>query len=250
MIRIGSVPYLNALPLTVRLAIPFETHPPAVLAQKMLARELEIAMLPTAALFASPYRVVPGIAIGCDGPVASVKLLLRTNVTAARRVGLDANSRTSNELAGIVLRERYGIHPNFVTGSSLARFHEDTSLDAQVLIGDDALFNDEPHIDLGNEWKLLTGLPFVFAVWAMQDDVSDAYADILRTAKVAGMKEIGAIAEIRGESRKDLLMQYFTVHMRYDLDERAIDGIKTFARYSGKDFTMDRIGHQNDDCSS
>lgn len=231
MIRIGSVPYLNALPLTHCLRLPLQTDTPAVLADKMARNELDISMLPVAALFGTDYLVAADAAIGCDGAVASVKLLLRRDIRDIRRVGCDASSRTSNELARIILREK-GISPEYVPGCSLARFISDASLDAQILIGDAALFDTSPHLDLGLAWKALTGLPFVFAVWAIRTESFIAYADELRQAKIDGVEKFRAIADAHEQS--DAVYRYFTKNMRYDLDANAVQGLSLFAEHLGK----------------
>ncbi|MBI4979074.1 MAG: menaquinone biosynthesis protein [Spirochaetes bacterium] len=235
--HIGIVPYLNVLPLVHDLPYAYTSHHPSDLAAKMHSGELDLSILPIAAVIENPgdYRIVPDTAIGCNGPVASVKILTRGD-KRIKRLGLDRNSRTSNALAGVILRERYGIVPDTIPDSSLARFTDDASLDAQVLIGDDALFDDGPHLDLGAEWHALTGLPFVFAVWAVRADFTPP-ADLtarLTQAKRSGLATIESIIAAQRFADKGRMRRYFTDNMSYNLGERETAAMERFASYLGK----------------
>jgi chorismate dehydratase len=100
-------------------------------------------------------------------------MVSRVPVPEVRRVALDTNSRTSATLIRILLRERWGLTPEYV--------HERpdpermlAEADAALIIGDPALRVDRERYlitDLAAEWKTLTGLPFVFAVWAVRPEV-------------------------------------------------------------------------------
>jgi chorismate dehydratase len=105
--------------------------------------------------------------------VRSVLLVSRVPIPEVRRVALDTNSRTSATLIRVLLRERWGISPEYL--------HERpdpermlAEADAALVIGDPALKVDRERYlitDLAAEWKTLTGLPFVFAVWAVRPEV-------------------------------------------------------------------------------
>jgi chorismate dehydratase len=105
--------------------------------------------------------------------VRSVLLVSRVPISEVRRVALDTNSRTSATLIRILLRERWGLSPEYL--------HERpdpermlAEADAALVIGDPALRVDRERYlitDLAAEWKELTGLPFVFAVWAVRPEV-------------------------------------------------------------------------------
>src|SRR5690348_5263249 len=115
-------------------------------------------------------RIVPGVCIGSEGPVASVALFARKPVRDLRRIALDTSSRTSAALVRILCARRFDVAPAFVShapdlGAMLAQ------ADAALLIGDPALFVypaafGAEKIDLGAAWSDMTGLPFVWAFWA------------------------------------------------------------------------------------
>ena len=88
-----------------------------------------------------PYRIVPGLGIVSDGPVASVALFTRVPVEQIRTIAADTSSRTSAGLLRVLCRERSGIEPEFVPMPP-----EPTAMlercDAALLIGDPALFLD------------------------------------------------------------------------------------------------------------
>src|SRR5206468_2174572 len=91
-----------------------------------------------------------------------------------RRLALDEGSRTSAALTQILLRKRYGLKPA-IHPLSLHEAAEDTDADAVLLIGDRAMRACLPGFryayDLGQEWFEWTGMPFIFAFWAVREGV-------------------------------------------------------------------------------
>src|SRR5262249_28123003 len=144
------------------------------------------------------YRVVPNIAIASDGPVLSVTLFSRSPWVQIRRVALDAGSRTSAALTQILLRQRHGVHPEWVQ-LPLDAAAEDVDADAVLLIGDRAMRACLPGFtyafDLGQEWHDWVGLPFVYAFWAVRPRVDlGPVAAALHEAKRRGKHDAGKIA--------------------------------------------------------
>jgi chorismate dehydratase len=204
-IRIGAVNYLNTKPLICDLDIlapdsELILDVPSRLADLLAAGELDVALIPAIEYFrAGCYSLVPGIAIATRGPVLSVTLFSRTPWEQIRRVALDAGSRTSAALTQILLRKRYGVHPEIMP-LPLDRGAEDVDADAVLLIGDRAMRACLPGFahayDLGQEWYDWTGLPFVYAVWAVRPGVDLAGVDAaLIEAKHRGVSRAGLIAQ-------------------------------------------------------
>ena len=118
-LRLGVASYLNAVPLVHGL----EADPrfslvrdvPSRIAERLHAGEIDLGMLPSVEYAAGDYAIVPGIAIASRGPVRSVNLFHRRRLDGVRRVALDASSRTSVALAKILLRERLGHDPEYVS---------------------------------------------------------------------------------------------------------------------------------------
>ncbi|MDO4584330.1 MAG: menaquinone biosynthesis protein [Planctomycetia bacterium] len=206
--RLGSVPYLNAAPLTWRLEeiaaenqVTFlrENAIPSLLAKKLVAGEYDVALIPVAeALRHSELVQVSDVCIASEGAVGSVKLLSRQPLGQIQTIALDEASRSSAAMTLIYLHERIKNFPQAVPlkwsellpeasenidfsdshflralGESLAA----REIDAILLIGDVAL--KIPHqvpsfpyqIDMGQAWTQWIGLPFVYASWFTRRDV-------------------------------------------------------------------------------
>ncbi|HXX92075.1 MAG TPA: menaquinone biosynthesis protein, partial [Planctomycetota bacterium] len=206
--RIGCVPYLNAKPLIEGLPGVI-LRPPAELARLLAARKLDAALVPVAAVLEEDWEVVPGIAIASPGRTDSVRLYHAVEVPRVTRVALDRNSRTSNLLARIILERRYGLRPGYVLRDPV-RGLTFKGFDAAVTIGDTSFLpRGRPYLDLGSEWKALTGKPFVYAVWAHRKGHPRAreIARLLRQAKRRGVRSIGGIAS-RESGRLGLTERY------------------------------------------
>ena len=91
--RIGSVPYLNAVPLTCGLEGRCSFLPPSALAVELRSGRLEAALLSvTEALFAPGYPIVDGVAIASDGPVFSV-FLAQSAAPSPKQTYLDRHDK-------------------------------------------------------------------------------------------------------------------------------------------------------------
>jgi chorismate dehydratase len=172
---------------------------PSRLADLLRVGDLDVALIPVIEYFrAGTYTLVPDVAIVSRGPVLSVTLFSKVPHAEIRRVALDAGSRTSAALTQILLRKRYGLHPK-VLPLMLDQAAEDIDADAVLLIGDRAMRACLPGFahafDLGQEWFDWTGLPFVYAVWAVREGVElGSVEDALHEAKRRGIAQSGRIA--------------------------------------------------------
>jgi chorismate dehydratase len=108
--------------------------------------------------------------------------------------------------------------------------------DAALIIGDSALFTAESfgrsYLDLAEEWHDMTGLPFVFAVWAGRSDAIDLDdTQFIISSKVLGQDNIDSICrEAAAEYKADfgLVKSYLTDNIQFDLGEEEIAGMKYF----------------------
>lgn len=249
MIRIGAVGFLNARPLYEGLAadpgIALRADVPSVCARLLHAGEVDLGLVPAIELLRGPatYDIVPGLAIGCDGPVNSVALFTRRPLARVRRVALDVSSRSSVGLLQVLCRHHFGIAPAFVDAPPDLPSMLETA-DAALLIGDPALRADAAatgatKMDLGAAWKAWTGLPFVFAVWAVRPGVlTPALTDRLHAARRAGQAAVArlAAAEAAGDPHEAArLERYLRENIRYDLDEGAVRGLSRYLGYAMQD---------------
>jgi chorismate dehydratase len=203
-VRVGAVNYLNTKPLIYDLeqiapGVDLLLDVPSRLADLLAEGRLDVALIPVIEYFrAGSYTVVPDIAIASRGPVLSVTLFSRVPWAGIRRVALDEGSRTSAALAQVLLRQHHGVRPEVVP-LPLDRGAEDADADAVLLIGDRAMRACLPGFahafDLGQEWHDWTGLPFVYAVWAVREgaDLGPVEA-ALHEAKRRGLARVGQIA--------------------------------------------------------
>ncbi len=241
--KIGAVPYLNGKPLVHGLdrepRVELVTDVPSRLAQMLRDKEIAAGLLSVFACFRNPrLHMVPGICIGCDGPADSVRIFLGKPIEQVRTVALDTSSLSSVNLARIILRERYEIMPEFIDMRPDLEEMLDRC-DAAVTIGDITMTAPQdrwPMLDLGEEWKLLTGLPFVFAVWAVNPDMaSPELTDILMRAKQFGMESLDKISA--SESRRldlsyETCYRYLSEVMDYDMSERHYQALELFREKS------------------
>src|SRR5437016_4405236 len=203
-VRIGAVNYLNSKPLIYELPLlapeaELILDVPSRLADGLRAGSLDVALIPVIEYFrAGSYSMLPHIAIASHGPVLSVTLFSRVPWQEIHSVALDEGSRTSAVLAQLLLRERYAVHAA-LEPLPLNRRAEEVAADAVLLIGDRAMRACLPGFahayDLGQEWFSWTGLPFVYAVWAVREGVElGTVAEALHEAKRRGCKRSGIIA--------------------------------------------------------
>lgn len=248
-LRVGAVSFVNAKPL-VRYLDPVAPPPtdiilevPSRLTEMMQDNVLDAALLPSIEYFrAGRYRIVPGISICADGAVESVRIFSKTPIEDIRLLAMDESSRTSVALAKIVLKRKLGALPEIAICSPDADF-EALQTDAILLIGDPAMAfcpdNTTAVLDLGEEWKKLTGLPFVYAMWVVREGIgAELLQSKLLRARERGLAQLPQIAlEASGETGlpSDLCLKYLKNTMRYELGRREIEALKLFQNLAAED---------------
>lgn len=213
---------------------------PAACADQVASGAADIGIIPSFELTRQDLDIVPGAGIACHGPVRSILLISKVPAAQIRRFAADSSSRTSVELARVLLQRRYGAAPGLVRHppdlEAMLRL-----ADAALIIGDPAL-RIEPsrlsyHVyDLGAEWVEMTGLPMVFAVWAgrkgvLTPEVSHVFQESCRY----GRARIGEIAATEGPRREfppELVRTYLSQHIVHELGARDWEGMELFLRYA------------------
>jgi len=237
--RIGSVHYLNAAPLTRGLEGEIVFATPARLAEMLRRDELDAALVSiTEVLLHDRYDILDGIAIASLGEVYSVFLAHQKPLAEVKEIFCDTASLTSVNLLKVLLAER-GLKPEF---KPLENYAAAPEKDFVLLIGDAAIaFQRAPHthaiFDLGAAWLELTGLPFVYAVWALRRGVENAeLRGELRSSKRFGLETLDQIIATRTEFDEDFRRDYFEWHIQYHLGEdekRAIEKFCALLRQHG-----------------
>jgi chorismate dehydratase len=239
--RVGSVPYLNAIPLTRGLEDQVVFAPPSQLGELLRRDELDAALVSiTEVLFHDRYDVLDGIAVASLGEVFSVFLAHRRPLEELKMVFCDAASLTSVNLLKVLFAER-GLKVEF---KPLPDYASAKDHDAVLLIGNPAIEfrrSNPPHeiFDLGAEWFELTNLPFVYAVWALRRGVENGRLKRqLREAKDFGMDTLDYLINSRTEFDLDFRKDYLGWHIHYHLGSDERRGIAKFvellAKHSGQ----------------
>ena len=229
--RVGSVPYLNAVPLTRGIEDQIVLVPPARLAELLREEKLDAALVSiTEVLFREGYDVLDGVAIASLGEVQSVLLAHRKPLEEIHHVFCDPASLTSVNLLRVLLAER-GLRPDF---TPLANYQDAPFHDAVLLIGDPALDfmrAGHPHQiwDLGAAWSDLTQLPFVYAVWALRRTADTAtLRRALLDAKAFGLDTLDHIIAHRSEYDLAFRKDYLSWHIHYHLGADEKRGVAKF----------------------
>jgi chorismate dehydratase len=252
--RIGRIRYINVLPIYhaidqawVGNSFQMVTGTPAELNSQFYQGLLDISAI-SSYEYGRHYRdylLLPQLAIATRGDVGSVLFFSRLpcHRLSGKEVLLSAGSGTSAALVKVILTELYGARPLYRVGPVTDRFIDGCY--GMLAIGDEALRLKArgcyPYfLDLGRAWYELTGLPFVFGVWAARRDYCQTHPEIVSTvhrtllqAKVLGLKSLPEIcrqaATVVPLAQEDLAA-YFQ-RLNYDLDAGQQEGLTAFFKY-------------------
>jgi chorismate dehydratase len=136
---------------------------------------LDVALAPIVSYFLNPQlQIVPVAAIGCKGPVKSVRILSHLPLRQVTKLYVDSRSQTSTFLARLILKKWFGVEKLDVKSVDAGTFHPNQAKpwEATLQFGDSALVAPPFGMtvtDLGEEWFRYTQKPFVFAVWMARD---------------------------------------------------------------------------------
>jgi predicted solute-binding protein len=230
--RIGSVPYLNAVPLTHGLESETVFLPPSRLGPELRAGRLDAALLSvTEALFHEGHDLLAGPGVVSRGPVYSVGVAHRVPLEDVRELHVDTASCTSVNLLRVFLARR-GLSPRLVP---LADYSAAPSLDAVMLIGNAAIdFRRAGHAhawwDFGATWWEEERLPFVYAAWVLRrvPGLAGLHAR-LRRAAAEGVAALPRTVADRTEYDVAFRRRYLGGWIHFDIDDAARAGVARFA---------------------
>ena len=264
--KISIVKYLNAVPLawgilegSQKEAFTPVLSTPAECAEQLAAGSVDIGLIPSIEFQRiKGSRIVPGPAVASPYYVRSVILVSMLPLWKVKTVACDNGSRTSVALAKIIFNDFYQTRPDF-RPSEPNITNMLAQSDAALLIGDNALkfmeTNVRPEIenqksmvrlgseplqvfDLAERWRFLTGLPFVFAFWAVRDGFKDSgIVDTLKQSRDFGVANIPAIAAKYSESlqiKKEFIQEYLENNVHYYMDQACLDGLQLFYEKAAK----------------
>jgi chorismate dehydratase len=254
--RVGHIQFLNCLPLYwglmrsgALLDVDLRKDTPDRLNSALVAGDLDIGPISLVEYLrhADELLLLPDLAVGSDGPVLSVNLVSTLPLAQLdrRRVALGSTSRTGVLLARMLLAGRYGANPEyFDCPPDLTEMLLEA--DGAVLIGDVALraLYEAPRrgltvTDLGHAWREWTGLPMVFAAWAVRRDFAEAQPgqvkdvhDAFVRSRELSLRELDEVASAAARWEPfdaATLASYFRI-LDFSLGPRQVAGVREFAR--------------------
>jgi chorismate dehydratase len=232
MLRIGCVKYLNARPLIHGWPGAVDFDHPVALCRKLGRGDLDVALVSSLEFLRHPiYRIVDGVSISSRGPVYSVIVAHREELARIQEIKLDPASETSVALLRCLLAQR-GLNPRLVPWH---RHLADGA--ARLLIGDQAVrFRQEDSDyrlwDLGEEWKNVADLPFVFALWLIRPEIENAkeIADALRRTRDHNLENLDDIVSTQSDVSPEFCRKYYQEHLFFDLGKFEKAGLCEFYR--------------------
>ncbi len=223
-VALGRIDYMNVAPIYygidnglamqgINNEIKLICGPPNTLNRMMIDGALDISPVSSAAYARNSrdWLILPDLAIACHEQVLSVLLVSRYSIEAlrGRRILITDESATARDLCKLIFSLK-GVRPEFVVGKVKNPEQLPEDIDAALVIGDSALsqpwrrFFPVIH-DLGTLWWDMTGLPFVFAVWAVRKEFARKYPQkveavlaLLKTSRRLGTENTDQIVEKAG----------------------------------------------------
>lgn len=236
-IRVGAVSYLNTKPLlygiehsAVSRWLHLSVDYPARVAKQLKANEIDLGLVPVAVLpELSTYFIDAEYCIGANGPVGSVGIYSDVPLEEAETLLLDYQSKTSINLARILLQHHWQCNPRVVQAQP-GYLQAIKGTTAGVVIGDRAFLQKKQskyEYDLADAWKKMTGLPFVFAAWVANKELPEGFIDAFNKANEWGLSHLTEVVAANPYPHTDLL-EYYTRFISYRLDEQKRKGLQTF----------------------
>jgi chorismate dehydratase len=236
MYTVGSVSYTNARPLVHSLSerIKVELGVPSALPELLEDGSVQAILVSSYYALSCPGRTfAEGCSISSLGAAESVKILSKVAFKNIQTLAFDESSMTSNQLARIILAESYGVTPELDSAApdvdKMLKTH-----DACVIIGDKGMVADGDGldvIDLGQAWRDLTGLPFVWALWVGGDALSPELVGLLNEAREWGQQHLETVMEDAARRcgwKKEAVQRYLGQTMDYGLTEDHLKGLAAF----------------------
>jgi chorismate dehydratase len=233
---------------------------PAALCAQLARGELDLALVSSFEFLRNPiYRIVDRISISSAGPVYSVFVAHRGDISGIEEIELDPTSETSVNLLRCLLAESQ-LNPRFIArtcperqsnGSTSTSSNADPvrqsdglvpwrarTRQGRLFIGDQAIRFRQEHAqefkfwDLGEQWSRACGidLPFVYALWLVRPDVADpqTIADRLRALRDENLAKIDNVIAEETEFDREFCTRYYREHLRFNFGEKEKEGLKQF----------------------
>ncbi|RZJ82369.1 MAG: radical SAM protein [Flavobacterium sp.] len=234
-IKISAVSYTNTKPFIYGIEhseiinqIDLSLDIPSDCAAKLIDNKVDIGLIPVAAIpFLPNANIIGSYCIGSVGAVNSVFIFSDVEVDEIKTIKLDPQSRTSNNLAKVLLKFHFKHEVKFVTD-------ERTKTDAIVLIGDRTFGKKDDFAfgyDLGEEWMKFTGLPFVYAAWVANKEISALFIEEFDAALKLGLAHRNEVLKELAPIDNFDLKDYLFDKLDFELTEEKRKAIDLFLDY-------------------
>ena len=240
-IRISAVSYTNTKPFLFGIQntpiidkIDLSLDIPADCAQKLIDNKVDIGLIPVAATANMPeWNIVSDYCIGANGPVNSVFIFSHCPIDDVQVIQLDPQSRTSNNLARVLMKNFWKVEPDLVTNAADYATSTDPNI-AFVQIGD-RTFGKKARFefvyDLSDEWRKFTGLPFVFAAWIANKTIPQDFIDEFNISLKYGLDHRSELLKLLPQ-RSDFDLEDYLMHkLDFDLNEDKKKALYLFLDY-------------------
>ncbi|MEK6615912.1 MAG: menaquinone biosynthesis protein [Bacteroidota bacterium] len=230
LLRISAVSYINAKPFVYGIEhsgflkdYSLSLDVPSVCAEKLLSKKIDIGLAPVAIIpKLKEYYIIPDFCIGANGPVRSVMLYSEAPLKEIKTVYLDYQSRTSVQLVQILAKHFWKISPEWKQAKQGYEKKINGTI-AGLIIGDRNFSLSKKYkfaYDLSEEWKLFTGLPFVFACWISNKelDKQDAIA-FYRSLKFGISNTNKAVKGVSKQYDEKMILNYLNNTINYNFDK-------------------------------
>lgn len=230
-IHVSAVSYTNTKPFVYGLIhSPVAAHIhlsldiPATCADKLLNNEIHIGLVPVATLLRMPhYELLSDYCIGAVGAVNSVFIFSDKPIEKIQSIRFDAQSRTSNLLAQVLMKHLWNKEVGWVT---------EEEADAFIEIGDRTFGKKAQYAfsyDLSECWYSLTQLPFVFAAWVSAEKLPQHFLDLFNEALTFGLQNRDIVIESLAKKNLSIdVRAYLTQSIDYHFDSQKRLGLNTF----------------------
>jgi chorismate dehydratase len=237
-VKISAVAYTNTKPFIYGISqseilnkIDLSLDIPSDCAAKLINEQVDIGLIPVAAIpFVPNANIVADYCIGSVGAVNSVFIFSNISIEEVRTVRLDSHSRTSNNLAKVLLKFYWKQEVAFTTDVNEAT-------DAIVLIGDRTFGKKETYpfaYDMGEEWMNFTGLPFVYAAWVANKFIDQSFIDEFNTALALGLAQRNELLNELPVQQGFDLRDYLFNKLDFDLTAKKREALDLFLSYITK----------------
>src|ERR1035437_876573 len=241
-IRISAVKYANTYPFIYGLMeggfekkVVLETDHPSECAAKLISGAVDIGLIPVAALpLVKEYHIISDYCIGANGNVRTVMLLSNCPFDEIRNIYLDYRSRSSVNLTKVLAKNSWKREFWWINTTKAFDFLNIGLDEAVVLIGDQCFEFENSfryRIDLANEWKKFSGLPFVFACWTSNKQLDNVFIKEFNNALQMGVNNIDAVVDKFGQTgtiNGEILKRYLLENIDYNFNDEKKTALKLF----------------------